>query len=540
MKYSKIFRILALAVILSLLVIAIPAVPALAATITLSPTSGPPSTVVTVTGSGFSPNQDTTVTFDGNDIAWPVTTSTGTIPTGTTFTVPSGKAAGSYQVGFVYWSGGVGTNVALSPLVTFTVTNGTTTGQADIDLTPRQGTVGAEVEIDGDDFGDSEDIIVEYDGDDITNEVDGEIDTDSRGRFTAYFIIPPSTAGDHTITVTGEDTNLEAEAEFTVEPEITIDPESGTPNSNVTVTGTGFGRRAQVIIYFAGGQLLTADADTNGSFETTFTVMKLSSGTYDIDADDEDGNLATVKFKIEIEPRADINQTDGNTGTKITISGIAFKAGGSVKITYDDIEVAAVTADSNGAFSAAFDAPASIGGPHTITVTDGTIAKEFTFTMESTPPPIPAPSQPAMSAEIEAKEEAYFDWADAADDSLPVTYTLQIATDRNFPDNSVILEWRRLEASEYTLTEGEWEKLVPAEETEEKKITYYWRVKAIDGASNESEWSGSGSFAIPRSSGSGVTMPTGIPQWAIYALFGLGAVIIGIIGFWLGRRTAYY
>ncbi len=533
MKYSKIFRILVLAVIVSLLVITIPAVPVLAAAITLDPISGAPGTVVRVDGTGFTPARDIEILFDGSrQYFFYLTITTLT----RSFTIPAGKAAGSYLVEVVDWGASPASVVASA---SFTVTGTGTGGQAEIALDPDEGSVGTDVEIEGNDFGDREDIIVEYDGDDITDEVDGEIDTDSRGRFTAYFIIPPSTAGDHTITVTGEATNLEAEAEFTVEPEITIDPESGTPNSNVTVTGTGFGRRAQVIIYFAGAQLLAADADTDGSFETTFTVIKLSSGTYNIDAEDEDGNLATETFKIEIEPRADINQTEGNTGTKITISGIAFKAGGSVKITYDDIEVAAVTADSNGAFSAAFDAPTSIGGPHTITATDGTITKEFTFTMESTPPPIPAPSQPAMSAEIEAKEEAYFDWADAADDSLPVTYTLQIATDRNFTDDSIILEKKKLENSEYTLTEVEWESLVPNEETEEEKITYYWRVKAIDGASNESEWSGSGSFAIPRSSGSGVTMPTGIPQWAIYALFGLGAVILGIIGFWLGRRSAY-
>lgn len=55
MKYNKIFRTLALALILFLLLVAIPATPALAQAgyITLTPTSGTIGTTVTITGIGF-------------------------------------------------------------------------------------------------------------------------------------------------------------------------------------------------------------------------------------------------------------------------------------------------------------------------------------------------------------------------------------------------------------------------------------------------------------------------------------------------------
>jgi len=535
MKYSKIFRILALAITLSLLVIAIPATPVLAAAITLSPTSGPPGTQITVTGTAFSTGHDIEITFDD--------ASRGSlILAGTTFTysitVPAGKPAGSYLVKVIDWSL---TNPTVVASATFTVTDGTTVTEGDIDLYPRRGPVGTEVEIDGADFGDREDIIVEYDGDEIDIE-DGDRDTDSDGDFTCYIIIPESAAGDHTITVIGEDTDIEAEAEFTVQPEITISPEKGTPKSNVTVTGTGFGRRAQVFVYFADYEITMDEADTNGSFRTTFTALDMTSGTYDIEVEDEDGNTATAEFTIEIESRADINTAEGNVGTQITLSGIGFKASGKITIKYDDTDIATVTADSNGTFSASFDAPASIGGTHTITATDGTITKEFTFTMESTPPLIPPPLQPATGTVIEEKEDAYFDWDDVTDDSLPVTFNLQIATDRNFTDKSVVLEKRNLEDSEYALSAGEWESLVPTEETEDKEITYYWRVKATDSASNKSDWSSLGSFAIPSP---GLELDLGglglgMPPWVKYALFGIGAIIIGLIGFWLGRRTAFH
>jgi len=529
MKYSKIFRTMVLTIILSLLLIAIPATPALAATITLSPTSGAPGSTVTVTGTGFSPTHEIEILFDGNRQHFWQTTSTTFIKI---FTVPTTKAAGSYLVEVNDW-----TTLTQVASASFIVT-GAAVGEAEIDLDPDKGAVGLEVEIEGDDFGDREDIIVEYDGDDI--DIEGDKDTDRDGDFTCYIIIPESTAGDHTITVTGEDTHVEAEAEFTIEPEITISPTSGTPNTNVTITGTGFGRIAVVTIYFAGAEIMTDEADTDGSFETIFPVMAIASGTYEIEVEDEDDNTATTKFTIEIEAGAEINPTEGNVGTEVTVSGIGFKASGKITVKYDDKDIATTTADGNGGFSATFSAPASTGGPHTVTVTDGDITKECTFTMESEPPLIPAPLLPAMDTKLEAEEEAYFDWADVTDDPSGVTYIFQIATDKNFTDDSVVLEKRNLKDSEYTLTKVERESLVPTEETEEEEITYYWRIKAIDGASNESDWAGTGSFIIPLT-GLAVTLPTGfgLPQWAIYALFGFGALVIGLIGFFLGRKSAY-
>ncbi len=53
MKLNRIFRTLAIAIILSLLMVAIPATPVCAASIELNPEKGPPGTVVEITGTGF-------------------------------------------------------------------------------------------------------------------------------------------------------------------------------------------------------------------------------------------------------------------------------------------------------------------------------------------------------------------------------------------------------------------------------------------------------------------------------------------------------
>ena len=143
---------------------------------------------------------------------------------------------------------------------------------AEITLDHDEGIVGTEVEISGIGFDSNEDIIVEYDD----NEVDiesGDSDTDNDGEFVCTIIIPESTAGDHTIKVTGDDSGVEAEATFTVEPQISISPESGAAGDTVTVSGTydGSNGTGQLTIEVAQGgthgqddfQLKVPDADNN-------------------------------------------------------------------------------------------------------------------------------------------------------------------------------------------------------------------------------------------------------------------------------------
>ncbi len=80
----------------------------------------------------------------------------------------------------------------------------------------------------------------------------------------------------------------------------------------------------------------------------------------------------------------------------------------------------------------------------------------------------------------------------------------------------------------FTILPTEAEKL----QSVSKEAPYYWHVKAIDGAFNESQWSGTGAFSVGFS--------LALPQPLIYTIFGIGALLLGMFGFWLGRKTAYY
>ena len=563
MKYAKIIRVFSIIIVLSLLLVALPASPAQAAReITLDPEEGSIGDRIEIGGEGFNKSTEdydryATIYFSSeeastlDDIDDEVNTYE-VVKDGlwldedgafeTTFTVPDelndgdddeDVVSGTYYVYVCHYG-----YPDIRAVADFVVTGG------EIEIDPEEGPVATEVEITGTDFSSDKDITIEYDGDDVDIE-NGDDETDNDGEFTSYILIPESTAGDHTITVTVS--GSEVEAEFTVETEIILSPTSGEAGTEVTVSGTGFGRRNEVLIYFNSAGMATVTADSGGSFDATFNVPELDAGIYDVEAEDEDENLDKAKFTITVPSspapapapaptpspapspapsptNVNIKPTSGQIGTYVSISGTGFEPDGEVSIEYDDKELTTVPTDNYGLFLSVFEIPTSKSGDHTITISDGTNTEELTFTVESVPPPVPAPLLPAMG--VETKLPVSFDWRDVTADSPPVTYTLQIATGKDFSASSIVLEKKGLTKSEYTVTEGEAIELIGQE------APYYWRIRAIDAASSEGDWTGAGEFYVSTS--------FSLPSWVIYTLLGLGGLVLFGIGYWMGRRTAYY
>jgi hypothetical protein len=195
-----------------------------------------------------------------------------------------------------------------------------------------------------------------------------------------------------------------------------------------------------------------------------------------------------------------------------------------VTIKWDDKDIASTKVASDSTFQIIFKVPPSLHGDRKITVTDGVNTVIKTFTVESTPPKAPAPLSPASGAKV--KSPMVFGWGPVTDDSLPVTYRLQVATDVSFGASTIVLDKTALESTSYTLSQAEELKLAV------QSTPYYWRVKAIDAASNESDWSGAGGFLVSG--------PFVFPKWALYLIIVGGAVVIFLIGLWVGRRTAFY
>ncbi len=540
MKAGKWFRVISLAVVLCLLMVPLTALPTLAATesIDLDPEEGEIGEEVEVTGKNFDESYDygdddyedyyVTVYFtdedvdEGDDIdyldSYEIVDSSDWVDEDgdwdTTFDVPDELDDGDDEVtvtgGDYYVFVTYEDDDNIVAVAEFTVI------AAEIALDSTKGPVGTAVEITGTDFTKYDYIYVDFDGDELDIE-SGAAEVDRYGGFTVTVLILESTAGEHTITVTDE-SDLAAEAKFTVEPEITLSAATGAAGDTITVTGTGFGKDVDVSVEFDGTELNSTITDDYGSFAINITLPVRTVGTYEVEAKDEERNKATAD--LEIKAGITLNPANGNVSTQVTVSGSGFTPNASVNISYAGVKETTATADTTGKFTASFKVPKSQSGAQTVTATDGANIATAVFTMESVPPPVPAPQIPLL--EDKAKSQAYFDWDEVTDPS-GVTYSLQIATNQGF--SSLLLEKTGLTESEYTLTKEE--KLVSTK----KDAPYYWRVQAVDGAGNESGWTTPGAFYV----GFSLSLPT----WALYTLLGIAGVLLLLVGFLLGRRTSY-
>ena len=574
MKYTGIIRMLVVTLILSLLLMAVPALPVHATNdITVSPASGKVGDTIIISGTNFTPSTDAsekwarvifaqTSALVGQYIDTNVTTYEEVANTligeeysstegdfNVTFTVPATLSDGSIVTtvtsGTYYVYVTLYGATLIKSVSTFTVASGALT------ISPTSGPVDTAVRIVGTGFVASTAISITYDGTAVLID-SGSAITGTDGSLDSYIYIPEGVSGARTITVTVG--SSEVTATFTVVPDILITPQSGEAGKTVLVSCTGFARRAVPIIYFNAYPVETQSpviADTSGTFSASFLVPEgLTAGVYQVEADDGD-NLAVASFTLNVAPPIEPTpepeptpptepgptppststpvlsiSTSGDTvGSSIGIGGAGFTPNAPVTIMYDDEEIATATADAGGQVMSIFAAPPSAHGEHIITVSDGTNTNTVTYIVESVAPETPPPLLPEMGVKL--KSPGTFDWEDITDDSMPVTYVLQIATDDDFAADSIVMEITDIELSTYILTVVEELKLAGSQDA------LYWRVQAVDAASNESEWTGAGEFYV---GGAG----SDFPSWALYTLLGIGAVLIFGIGYWLGRRTAFY
>jgi hypothetical protein len=542
MRYIKIGYRLALSIILALL-ITLNAVPAQAAgVIGLYPREGEIGDSIRINGAGFKPHGilffylssdeaekgdyigDEVTTYKKIGIA--VMNGAGIFSDPIYFDVPDTLTCGEESVdvhdGIYYVYATYHHEPCIISLTGFIVIKG------EIELDLAEGTVGSEVQISGQDLRPDQEIDIKYD-DNYIDIASGDSKTDGDGAFICTIIIPDSTTGSHVITVIDESGDT-PETEFIVEPQITIEPTDQIAGEVVNISGTGFYKRQVITITLDDERLNTTPPTINtnhyGSFDASFIVpFSTSHGTKEVEAGVSRFNKAeaqlTIWGGIGISPTTSPD-SPGYVGMKLIIYGGGFTAGSTITITYsqndETIPVDTVPTDY-GNFSVYFTVPPSASGSHEITATDGTSTATTTFIMESQAPPTPVPLTPEAVSTAAAR--AYFDWEDVDDDS-GLSFTLQVASDDDF--NTILLEKEGLATSEYELAEEE--KLEPTG----KGAPYYWRVKAIDGAFNESEWSHPILFYVGFSWAS-------IPVWIWYTLGGLVILLLGFLGFRLRRRA---
>jgi len=385
-----------------------------------------------------------------------------------------------------------------------------------IDIT--EGIAGTEVTIEGTGFQGDTDISLEFDGDDVDIE-DGDEVTDENGSFSLSFIVPSLAPGSYDIDITA---GPKKSAEFEI-PDATIElgATEGEVGDTIIVTGANFAAGSTITFAIDGEAVATlptpVTADTDGSFAASFDIPTIAGGAHTLTVSDG-ATSKTAEFTVNAT--ATMTPTLGNVGTQVTIIGEGFIANNTITITYNGTALQSdtpVTTDEDGIFTATFNVPASPGGERTVNVSDDTNSVQFTFNMETTAPPAPTLTAPESASK--QKGIVTFEWTPVTDSSMPVTYTLQVASDSAFTNKVVE---HGLSETTYTLTEAE--KLTKLPDGGQ----YYWRVIATDAASNTSE-SAAGTFVVGG----------GLPGWLMWLWIGIGVVVVFIFAIWLGRRLAY-
>ena len=472
--------------------------------ITLSVPWGYVGNQVTISGSGFTASSTAKVFFDGVHIGSLInTTSTGGLPD-TVITIPE-ALGGSYDIKAQDTTTGRDT-----PTLSYIIL-------PKIVIRPVSGVVGDQIIVSGSGFGTSSSLSVYFGS--ISVPTQARISSSVGSFSNIVFSIPATTQGDHIVEVRGGGDS--ASAIFTVGQKASFTPDSGPAGTTVTVSGTGFALNQAISVRFNGIPVATTPsllfAGYDGSFAGSFIVSG-SAGTYQVEVS---YGIFTYTQSFTVVTTGNFEPVEGNVGTEITVGGTGFVPDALVIITFDGVEMASANVVANGAFTATFKAPAVKSGSYQIVATDNINSINSLFTLETITPQVPELLEPANNTR--ADRVLTFDWNDVTGPS-GITYSFQLATDNSF--KKLLINEKDLQDSKFSIMEED--KLEPAS----KKGPYYWRVKAIDSAFNESDWTKASSFYT------GFVFD--MPSWALYTLLVLGALLTGIFGFWLGRKTAYY
>ena len=327
----------------------------------LSPTSGPVGTLVTIAGSGFGSSQgSSTVTFNGTTAAptsWSATSIKVPVPTGATTGNVVVKVSGST-------SNKVAFTVVAAPSIS--------------SLSPTSGTAGTSVTISGSNFGSSQGS--------STVSFNGTVATPtSWGSSTLRVPVPASaTTGNVVVTVGGVASNG---VKFTVAATPTISslsPTSGAVGAVVTISGTNFGAtQGSSTVRFNG----TTAAPTSWSATSIKAPVPSGASTGNVVVTVAGVASSGVSFTVLPTPSiSGLSPASGAVGTAVTVSGSNFGSSqGSSTVTFNGT-IGTPTRWRSSSITVPVPTGATTG--NVIVTVNGVASNGVSFTVPSTAPAI--------------------------------------------------------------------------------------------------------------------------------------------------------
>lgn len=480
-----------------------------AASIEVLPSSGIVGTHVFVKILNYSPNKQVIVTFGtGTTIGTGTSVGTKTYVACKTTTDESGYGVADFEVEVFP----AGRYIIMADDGTHTLTTGFKVIPSISTGDVVAGYVGDVVHVNG--YGFAAKKLV-YLGLDDLKLVTGE--SDEKGQcLNMRLAIPAACRGNHNIKMQDSENNV-ATAAFNVRQQVTMTPASAAVGETVTIVGTGFSAVEDVTAYFDDKEVSIVQTGADGGFTATIQIPPCGDGVHRLKVDDKTNKAFS---EIKVSSAMGINPDTGFIGMQVAVQGSGFRPGFPVNLNYDNIKLEGTTVQAQGSFTQSFKVPVSKSGPHTITASDGVNSQKVVFTVESTPPLAPTLQLPADGDR--STKDIHFEWGTVNDPS-GVTYTFEVADDAKF--SNVIMSQSNVTANYIDITEES--KMLPGREK-----PYYWRVKAVDRASNEGQWSMVSSFYKGHTI---VTIINNMPDWVKWILVGLGLVLFGFMFFWIGH-----
>ncbi len=240
-----------------------------------------------------------------------------------------------------------------------------------ITLNPDSGKMGAKITITGDGFIGKVATIYWDDKKLVQN-----VPVSKTGEINHKFDVPPSSKGTHTVKVTDDSnwSNITASSNFSVRPSLICEPPWGRINTRIYIFGYGFAPNEGDIKFNWDGSPLSKSpiqADKIGSWSAQFDVPTAPKGEYIVSASSAStgpGDVPDLVFTVS--PFCKSTPASGPVGTKITITGVGFRAGeDGITFTWDGpIIDTNVVAQPNGTFSYVITVPPSVKGRHILGV----------------------------------------------------------------------------------------------------------------------------------------------------------------------------
>lgn len=247
-----------------------------------------------------------------------------------------------------------------------------------IELSPEFGPPGTEVTVYGHDFAEDTLVDIYYDGVLVATDR-----TNGNGEFTIIITIPEDYRGPHR--VLADLVYTTADTYFVVRPGLTVSPEKGPLDTNVTVKGQGFAKNEEAIelMYYFSDSYETIErniiANARGSWEMSFQIPTSTKGEHKLDAQGAESKLYEVRdatFRVTAE--ISIDKPSGIVGDTITMTGSRFAANEKdITILLDSQAVVTdIKANSKGEWEASFTVPEMPAGGYSVTVEGEQTSKE--------------------------------------------------------------------------------------------------------------------------------------------------------------------